>query len=447
MYQQPRRIWTPVFLLVASLTATGVIGGPLASILNPVRRTLNLSSIFGSPTAAPSYERVAGQPVFAVTTSWGSPYLIFERTKAEEGEGGGVDDAKNNDEANFNEVYQPKQDARQVVLYFLDPDDAAAHRDEMQQIEAMKGADMRVMSMSLGKAIRQSTNIGLGLPTGQPVDPLTGKLKSPEEGGTLRYKIVPPKRELYYAARCRGRERVGLFDESADFDAKMMLNTRKTLGQYADARKNARMEREKARKGSKSAAAAAAQAAGPNAPVRVQYAHMEGTVGVPVFYCPGLDRRHPIMKRLVNRKAKRSEKPLFFSYEDLEESWRNTRERASDNAKTGMPVAPPEVEVYNLMDVITSIDRDQWRVARRGQLRREQLMDSALSKLSFVPLVGKLLGAEQTKVNAASSNQSSGLEQVIFIPSTRNVKAKERTSDLGGGKARLRPMRPWGKDM
>jgi len=438
-----RSRWSAALLLIVAflaLSSTQVVSASIGSVLNPIRRTLNLSSIFGSPTSAASYERISGQPVFAVTTSWGSPYLIFERTEDEVG--ASADD----DQIDFNEAYQQKQAQRQVVLYFLDPDDAAVHRDEMQQVDAMKGADMRIMSMSLGKAVRQATNLGKGLPTGQPIDAVTGKMKTPEEGGTLRYKIVPPKRELYYAARCKGRERVGLFDDNPDFDAKMMLNTRRTLAQYADSRGRARKERE-GRGGPAAAATAKAAAANPNAPDRVRYAHMEGTVGIPVFHCPGLDRRHPLAKRLVNRKAAKAEKPLFFSYEDLKESWNDTRGRVADEVRASMPQNPPEVEVYNLMDVVTSIDRDQWRVARRGQLRREQVMDSVLSKLSFVPFIGKLAGSENVKAPATAGGKTSGLEQVVFVPSSRNVNAKERTSNIGGSKARLRPMRPWGKDM
>ena len=438
-----RSRWSAALLLIVAflaLSSTQVVSASIGSVLNPIRRTLNLSSIFGSPTSAASYERISGQPVFAVTTSWGSPYLIFERTEDEVG--ASADD----DQIDFNEAYQQKQAQRQVVLYFLDPDDAAVHRDEMQQVDAMKGADMRIMSMSLGKAVRQATNLGKGLPTGQPIDAVTGKMKTPEEGGTLRYKIVPPKRELYYAARCKGRERVGLFDDNPDFDAKMMLNTRRTLAQYADSRGRARKERE-GRGGPAAAATAKAAAANPNAPDRVRYAHMEGTVGIPVFHCPGLDRRHPLAKRLVNRKAAKAEKPLFFSYEDLKESWNDTRGRVTDEVRASMPQNPPEVEVYNLMDVVTSIDRDQWRVARRGQLRREQVMDSVLSKLSFVPFIGKLAGSENVKAPATAGGKTSGLEQVVFVPSSRNVNAKERTSNIGGSKARLRPMRPWGKDM
>lgn len=428
----------PLLFLLSLSAPLALAGLPGASLVSGARRRLNLGSMFGSSTAAPSYERIAGQPCFTVTTAWGSPYLIFERVPEDEA-GAAADD--DDEPADFGAAAAPRQDARQVVLYFMDPDDAECHRDEMQQIDAMKGADMRVMVMSLGKAVRQASNVGKGLPTGQPIDPLTGAMKSPDEGGVLRYKIVPPKRELYYAARCKGRERVGLFDESADFDAKMMLNSRKTLGQYAEARRNARLEREKA--GKKVPAAAMTD---PNAPDRLKYAHMEGNVGIPVFSCPGLVRRHPVLKRLVNRKAQKTETPLFFSYEDLEEAWRASRASAGDAARASMPASPPDVEVHSLVDVVTSIDKDQWRVARSRQLRREQVVDSVLSR---VPIVGRLLQGDvvPSRDGTEGGSQPSGLEQVTFVPSSRTVGYKERVSSLGGSKSRLKPMRPWGKNM
>lgn len=44
------------------------------------RRLLNLGSTFGSPLNSDTvYDRIIGHPVFAVTTSWGSPYMNMER--------------------------------------------------------------------------------------------------------------------------------------------------------------------------------------------------------------------------------------------------------------------------------------------------------------------------------------------------------------------------------
>lgn len=70
-------------------------------------------------------------------------------------------------------------------------------RDEMLQMEQMSAADMRITASSLGKAVAQSANLNKGLLTGQPLNDMSGTIKSPEEGGVLRYKIVPPKRELF----------------------------------------------------------------------------------------------------------------------------------------------------------------------------------------------------------------------------------------------------------
>lgn len=419
------------FLALAAAASPAAAGSANNNLLARARRTLNLSSTFGSATSAPSYERVSSMPVFAVTTPWGSPYLIFERTEGDDMEG----DA-NMGQENFADVMGPEQSARQVVLYFADPSDAAAHRDEMTQLEQMKGADMRIMATSLGRAVRQASNLGGGLPTGQPVDDLTGKLG--DDSGLLRYKIVPSRRELFYAARCRGRERVGLFGDSPSADAAVMSNSRKTIGEYVGGLKAARDDRLKGRRGMSNVDGSDA--------LRVRYEHMEGGLGVPVFHCPGLKRRHPTLKRLINPKAQKSETPLFFSYEDMEDAWKELRDAAEDGEQAKMPVTPPGAEVYNLMDVVASIDRDQWRVARRGQLRREQQLDKVLGIFKAVPVVGKFIKDVDGKA-VAKRDGTSGLEQVTFVPSTRNVDFKDRITETGNSKARLKAMRHWGREM
>lgn len=376
-------------------------------------------------------------PVFAVTTPWGSPYLIFERADGDDMEDGGAGAGVRE---NFGDVMGPEQPTRQVVLYFSDPSDAAAHRDEMTQLEQMKGADMRIMATSMGRADRQASNLGNGLPTGQPVDDLTGKMKGPDEGGLLRYKIVPSRRELFYAARCRGRERVGLFGDSPAADAAIMSNSRKTVGEYVGGLKAAREDRLKGRRG-------ASNVDGSDA-LRVRYEHMEGGLGVPVFHCPGLKRRHPVIKRLINPKAQKSETPLFFSYEDMEDAWRELRDSADEAERANMSEVPPGVEVYNLMDVVSSIDRDQWRIKRRGQLRREQQLDKVLGVFSSVPVLNRLVkGVDDKKAAPKKEGVTSGLEQVTFVPSSRNVAFKDQMTETGNCKARLRPMREWGREM
>jgi hypothetical protein len=99
----------------------------------------------------------------------------------------------------------PESESRPVTLFYVDPDDAIQMHEEMKQMTNMGNADIRITVTTLAKAIRQSSNLG-GLVTGSPIEPEHGQLKSTSEGGSLRYKIVPPKRQLFYAARCRGKE-------------------------------------------------------------------------------------------------------------------------------------------------------------------------------------------------------------------------------------------------
>lgn len=393
-------------------------------MFNRGRRVLNLSDVFGSATSAPAYDRIASQPVFSVTTPWGSPYLLFERTDRAETFLEFDDDLDQQDASSMTNVRR-KEDNKpsQVALYFLDEEDALRLRDEMMQMEQMKGADMRVTAFSLSKAMSQAVNLKKGLLTGQPIDVSTGKSKSPDEGGSLRYKIVPPKRELFYAARCKGRQRVGLWSADPKDDARLMLNGLPAIGgTLALARKGAL---ERRRRDSRSEVDSNVD------PMKRDYGHMEGFVGVPVFHCPEMKKMNKVKGILRNNN--RAQSPLYFSYEDLMESWEGLR------AKTKKEELPknPEVEVYNLMDVVTSIDRDQWRTKRGAQLRRDALLSNITSKFS-----GK---SQPQSVN--TNNVPSGLEQVVFVPSSKTAKFKETISKVGTCQARgLRPMRPWGKD-
>jgi len=437
-------------LLSAARTATvaaAASGGSRATVgqdlLIRARKALDLSNLFGSVTSAPSYDRIASQPVFAVTTPWGSPYLIYDKVDPEDGAPGGGEASS---EANFGDALGPAQEQAQVVLYFADPQDAAAHRDEMLQLEQMKGADMRVMATSLGRAVRQASNLCGGLPTGQPVDPLTGSL--PDDSGTLRYKIVPPKRELFYAARCRGRERVGLFGRSASSDASVFSSGRRAVGDYVGRLRGERETRMKTRRGREEAM---------SDPRRRVSGHMEGALGVPVFHCPGLVRRHGAVKRAANPSARGPETPLFFSYEDLVEAWTAMRgEESDDGRRARMPTSPPAVEVFNLMDVVTSIDRDQWRSRRRARMALEGRVEPVLRILGSVPGIKKFVtrggddddaAAGARKVKAGKNFRASALKQVTFVPSSQNVAFKEKISAVGNTKTRIKNMKVWGREM
>jgi len=365
-------------LLLLSLSATRAKKFlSLSNLWIQARRVANLSHTFGSPhvTAQTPYERIASHPVFQVTTSWGAPYMNFEKV----------------DRANDDAKVGAGQETRPVTLFYMDPEDAVQMHEEMKQMDHMSKSDIRITATTLAKAIRQAANFGDGLPTGSPIDPLTGKLKSASEGGSLRYKIVPSKRQLYYAARCKGRERVGLFGASPTEDALQVLEGSAAINAANLARRISKSSQK--------------------TPSQQKVAHMEGYTGIPVFFAPEMRRKYPIHKRLVSREQ---EIPLFFSYEDLMQAWGTMRRKSNGVA----PAEPSEVEVYNLMDVLTSMDRQQSMKQR--------------------PFSAKNLF--RSVKNAVMSSKT-GLECITFVPPSNCVEYKERASREGNGKARLRPMR------
>lgn len=404
-------------------------------------RAINLSNLLGTRTAIPAYERIISQPVFQVTTAWGSPYMLFEKYKDEEmaleleGSEGGD---RASDVAKFSRAQQKDdmQDTRAVSLYFVDEHDARALADEMRQMKHMKDSDLRITCTSLGKAVRHASNLGNGLVTGQPMEETTGKLLTMDAGGSLRHKIVPSKRELFYAARCAGRERVGCFGDSSKEDAELLLQPQDVIeankmGLRRKAAKNAVARMKKARQLEKEGLVESEEDR-----LRREYAHMEGQVGLPVFYAQGLVKKPPKIRRVIQGSrawTTSSLTPLYFSYEDLLKDWSEMRSRSVNKSK----IPPkPEVEVFNMMDVVTSIDKDQWKVQRRAELDREKK-----GLLGKIPVLHHLV---KGKVSAASA--ASGLDRVVFVPSSLGVQAKERIRANGNRKARLRSMRAWGKN-
>ena len=361
-----------------------------------IRRFLNVGSLFGSATQSDTpYDRVGGHPVFSVTTPWGSPYMNMEKVSDMDRQ----QQQQNARSSKTQSVTDESGEYRTVCLYFMDPDDALGVHGEMRQMDNMQSADLRLTSFSLAKALRQASNLAGGLVTGQPPDPLTGKL--PSDSGSLRYKIVPPKRQLYYAARCIGRERVGLFSDNPTEDAQAAV-----LGSSAiDA---ARLERRRTMKEStsRSKKQTAMQAAN---------AHMEGYTGIPVFWNPQMQRKQPLLKRLLT--GVQHEVPMFFNYEDLQEAWQTMRVR---NKKLSIPQEPANIEVFNLMDLLTSMDR------------------SAFDKRQSASLGEKILQPFKDRFVAS---EGPDLQHVTFIPSSRSIQYKEAMSARGNGKCRLRPMR------
>ncbi len=341
--------------------------------------TINLSNLLGSSTSIPAYERILSQPVFQVTTPWGSPYMLFEKYKDEEKaiemeSGAGQDDMEDMDKFSRVQQKDDMQDTRPISLYFMDEHDARALADEMKQMKHMKDSDLRITCSSLGKAVRSASHLGRGLPTGQGIDDTTGKMLTMDDGGSLRHKIVPSKRELFYAARCAGRERVGCFGDSPNEDADLLLQPQDVIEankmqSRRASKKNTARRVQKARQLEKEGLVES-----PEDRLRREYAHMEGQVGLPVFYSEGLMRKPPVLRRLFQGAKSAwttsSLTPLYFSYEDLMKDWSIMRERS--NNKNKIPEKPPKVEVFNMIDVVTSIDKDQWKAQRRSELVREQ---------------------------------------------------------------------------
>ena len=367
--------------------------------------------------------------------------MLFEKYKDEEKalelEGKGGDSSDDMDKFSRVQQKDDMQDTRPVSLYFIDEHDARALGDEMKQMKHMKESDLRITCTSLGKAVRQASNLGNGLPTGQPVEGTTGKVLSMDDGGSLRHKIVPSKRELFYAARCAGRERIGCFGDSAQEDADLLLQPQNVIeankmGARRKATKNAANRMKKARQLEKEGLVET-----PEDKLKREYSHMEGQVGLPVFYSEGLVKKPPMLRRMIQGSkawATSSLTPLYFSYEDLLKDWSEMRSNSVNKAK--IPENPPQVEVFNMMDVVTSIDKDQWRAQRRTELVRERK-----GVLGKIPVIHNFI----TKGSAKAAAKS-GLEKVVFVPSSLGIQAKARIRANGNRKARLRPMKAWGKN-
>jgi hypothetical protein len=388
------------------------------AVVQTIRRSINLGSTFGSVTSTSKitpYDRVTGHPVFAVTTSWGSPYMTMEKVTGDET----IPTTSLNDGSKKkpSSLSEEQVEYRRVALYFLDPADAIAVHNEMVQQQSESSAqsslDIRITSFSLAKAIRQASILGYGLPTGAPPDPLSGKFNV-EEGGTLRYKLVPSKKQLFYAARCVGKERVGLCSSSPTGPKEDAVTA--IMGNSALEAANLGRRRElRERKIPKQQNATTFGAE-----------HMVGYSGIPVFYCPNMQRPvSPVQQVLTGFWTRRRyEIPLFFNYEDLIMAWERLRGSGAGK-KLSLPEKPPSVEVFNLWDVVTTMDRYQNDLLRRSGLNI--VKDKVLKR--------KKLNKD------LPSPLSSSWNEIIFVPNSDSVQYKNVISQRGNGKARLRPMR------
>jgi hypothetical protein len=419
-------------LLLGHVLFVGARTNKRDGLLTAIRRKINLGSTFGSVSSSKKitpYDRVTGQPVFAVTTSWGSPYMTMEKVTQDETIP--ISSSINNDNKKKPTSLSEEQvEYRRVALYFLDPADAVAVHNEMLQqpgdspsssSSQQQQPDIRITAFSLAKALRQASILGYGVPTGAPPDPLNGRFNI-EEGATLRYKLVPSKKQLYYAARCIGRERVGLCSSSGS-------SSTPTTGAKEDAinaiignsaLEAANLARRREQRERKIPTSKQMHSKGTE--------HMVGYSGIPVFYCPNLQRPvspvQQVMTGLWTRR--RYEVPLFFNYEDLTIAWDRVRSKKNIGNKVTLSEDPPDVEVFNLWDVVTSMDRYQNTASRRSGL---------------VPW--KIFGKKRQGVisQAKSTPLSPTLEDIIFVPNSDCVYYKDAISRRGNGKMRLRPMR------
>jgi len=314
-------------------------------------------------------------------------------------EGAGADDSGlfQKEGGSLKSISEEQNEYRTVTLFFMDPDDALAVHAELKQMEQMAKSDIRITSNSLGKALRSAANLGNGLPTGYPVEPLNGNLKPVEEGGSLRHKIMPDKRQLFYAARCIGKERVGLFGDNPSEIATMAI-----LGNSAIEATNLMRRRDKRERKTTPP---------PKTILEAQNTHMDGYVGIPVFHATGMARKVPKLKQLIS--GNRQETPMFFNYEDLQDAWAKMKKKN--------PTIPdePMVEVFNLFDVLTSMDRDQWKKRK------------AAGRFDVISPLRQRFG----------QSEAPDLDAITFVPSSRAIDYKEKLSARGNGKARLRPMR------
>jgi len=442
-------------LITQILCSTNASSSNNNNIFQKIRKTVDISTLFYPIHKRPSYDRILSTPAFAVTTSWGSPYMIFERLSRKEAlEEEEVDNVFGSS-ASLDRELEPLSDTkaegsegdddsqsqrtRTCALYFMDPDDAKCLCDEMKQMGGGMGtADVRVLSTSLGRAVRQSSIISpRGLPTGQPLDDTTGRLRS-DQGQTLRYKIVPSKRELYYAARCIGKESVGLFSNDGLDDIKEILTgkKKKSFGSASgrassapkfDARERMEQRRMAQQKGKNAADsdAAANDKQQEQLPLKQVYAHMQGKTGIPVFYLDGLKLKPPRLPTLSSLFSKNKKMdaqiPLFFSYEDVVSTWK----KQSTNTTASVM---PQVQVFNFMDVLVSLDKKQY--AQMIGTKKGNFLNNLLNKKNNI-----------VSTTTSDDDDVEQLKNVVFIPSSRSISYKESTSLLGNCKARLRPMR------
>uniref|UniRef100_A0A7S2K0X3 Uncharacterized protein n=1 Tax=Leptocylindrus danicus TaxID=163516 RepID=A0A7S2K0X3_9STRA len=293
-------------------------------------------------------ERIAQIPVFCVCTPWGSPYMVYD-------------------------------DAGQAnALYFLDHEDAKCLLDEFLNMEG-KDRDARIMTTTLARAMVQAANVD-GVATGQIT--MDGVIQA------MYYKIVPSTKELFYASKLPGKEAIGMSGMESEFTVQERIYGSIGDGDDTSGKSAAKGRAKFYRQKHKSIVADKKLT----------------DAGIPVFSIEGMQFKTKGSSFIPSRKGV-VDTPLFLSYNDCIRTYKEMRSNLSTEDKASIP-ANPEVEVFNMIDVVTSIDRD---ITRRDWSKEEK-------------------------------DIKTGLESIVFVPNSKSVDFVDSTSKHGNGKARLPDM-------
>jgi len=420
------------------------------SFTNTFHKYINIG--FGTPISITPYDKLASQPVFSVTTSWGSPYLLVERLSnyghniesnpfdVEYDTYSQAEDDRFSDADKTVDMDHPSQ---QVALYFCDIEDAMSLRDEFLQSEGMQNLDMRITVTSLAHALRHTSCCGNGYVSGRPVDDCTGVLVTQGEGGSTRFKIVPSKRELFYASRCHGKEHLGL---TGEVDGYLMTMTMPVIGATIwERRKKALISKLKRRKEYLRKKENVIKEDVSIKSNGNEETHMNGYIGIPVFRCKGLFKKGIGAGFHVNNSTENNALiPMFFSYEDAIDTWRDVQSNFSPSKKFATLSTMPEdpvVNVYNLMDLVTSIDRKRWSEIKK----KETILNNRKRHLTNMFKFNRTDVTDEMNDLLFHKSENDVFNRITFIPNRMCLQSKHFISTLGNGKSRLHPMKDWGR--
>jgi len=102
---------------------------------------------------------------------------------------------------------------------------------------------------------------------------------------------------------------------------------------------------------------------------------------------------------------------------------------------------PNSVEVFNLWDVVTSMEREHFK--REQHKQQTNSPHKQLWKNLLYPFQNRFHNAcTPNDVKYTNNNDlNNPLDSIVFIPSSEAVEYKESMTTRGNGEARLRPMR------